>query len=76
MVYAYVMIETGAGQSGELLTRIADVPAVLEARVVAGEFDVIAEVEAEAVYDILDSVSSTIGGFPGVTETRTYVALE
>jgi DNA-binding Lrp family transcriptional regulator len=76
MVYAYVMIETGAGKSGELLTRIGDVPAVLEAHVVAGEFDVIAEVEADAVYDVLDSVSSTIGAFAGVEETRTYVALE
>jgi DNA-binding Lrp family transcriptional regulator len=70
------MIETGPGESGDMLTRIGDVPAVLEAHVVAGEFDIIAEVEAEAVYDILDSVASTIGGFPGVEETRTYVALE
>ena len=76
MVYAYVMIVTGAGKSGELLTRIGDVPAVHEAHVVAGQFDIIAEVEADAVYDILESVASTIGGFPGVDETRTYVALE
>lgn len=76
MVYAYVMIETGAGKSGGLLSRIGDVPAVQEANVVAGQFDIIAEVEADAVYEILESVASTIGGFPGVEQTRTYVALE
>ena len=76
MVTAVVMVKTEAGRSEETVGSVRDVEGVTEAHVVAGEFDVIAEVEAAEVYDVLHAASSNIQGLPGVTDTKTYIALD
>ena len=76
MVNAVVMVKTGAGKSEETVEAVRAIDAVTEAHVVAGEYDVIAEVAADEVYDVLHAASSEIQGLPGVTDTKTYIALD
>lgn len=76
MVRAFVMAKTGAGKSEEMVEVIRELAAVTEAHVVAGAFDVIAEVEGEQVYEVLHTASSLIQGLDGVVDTKTYIALD
>lgn len=76
MVHAVVMVKTGAGQSEPSVGEIRAIDGVSEAHVVAGEYDVIAEVEVEEVYDLLRIASSGIQGLEGVVDTKTYIALD
>ena len=76
MVHAFIMVKTAAGRSEELIDAVRDLGSVVEAHVVAGEFDVIAEVDADEVYDVLHTASSSIQGIEGVTDTKTYIALD
>lgn len=76
MVRSYVAIDTAAGTSVPLVETIRGVDAVSEAHVVAGDFDLIAELEGETVRDVLVAVTSEIRGLDGVGTTRCYVCLE
>ena len=73
---AYVMITTAAGTSRELLSRIREIDGVRRANVVAGEFDLIADVEADSRQALLSLVTEEIQSLPGVGRTRTCVVLE
>lgn len=76
MVHAVIMVKTGAGESEATVGPIRDIDGVTEAHVVAGEFDIIAEVEVDEVYDVLHTASSGIQGLDGVLDTKTYIALD
>ena len=76
MVHAFVMVKAGAGQAGNVAEEIRGLEGVAEAHVVAGEYDVIAEVEAAEVYQVLDAVASDMQSLPGVTDTKTYVSMD
>ncbi|MFB6361693.1 MAG: Lrp/AsnC family transcriptional regulator [Halobacteriales archaeon] len=75
MVDAVIMVRTDAGQSEETVVAVRDIEHVQEAHVVAGEFDIIAEVAAEEVTDVLHTASSNIQGLDGVLDTKTYIAM-
>jgi len=47
MVHAFIMVKTGAGESEGLIDTIRDLEGVTEAHIVAGAYDIIAEVSAE-----------------------------
>ncbi|MFB6228791.1 MAG: Lrp/AsnC family transcriptional regulator [Halobacteriales archaeon] len=76
MVDAFVMIKTEAGQSEDIVTGVRKIDEVAEAHIVAGEFDIMTEVTAEEVYQVLRTASSSIQDLDGITETRTYIALD
>jgi DNA-binding Lrp family transcriptional regulator len=76
MVRAYIMVKTAAGKSEELLDATTDLEGILEAHIVAGKYDIIVEVEAEEVYDVMQSVATDIRELDGVADTRTYICLE
>lgn len=76
MVHAFIMVKTAAGESEASVERIRELSGVVEAHVVAGEYDVIAEVNASEVYDVLHTASSSIQGLDGVVDTKTYIALD
>jgi len=75
MVHAFIMVKTAAGTSEDLVDAIRAVTDVTEAHIVAGNYDIIAEVEVEEVYDILHTVASEIRGFDGVADTKTYISM-
>ena len=76
MVHAFVMVEADSGDAETVLDGVLDVEGVAEAHIVAGDVDVIAEVEATEVRDVLRAVATDIRSLEGVSDTRTYVALE
>ena len=76
MVHAFIMVKTAAGRSEDVLTAVRELDRISEAHVVAGEFDVIVEAEADEVYDVLQTASSDISGMDGVADTKTYMALD
>lgn len=76
MVHAFIMVKAAAGEAEGVVGRIRGIGVVTEAHVVAGEYDVIVEVDADEVYDVLHAASSTIQGLEGVTDTKTYIALD
>ena len=76
MVHAFVMIKTATGSSESLVSDVRSLSPITEAHIIAGDFDVIAELEADEVYEVLNAVSSEMQGFDQVADTKTYVALE
>jgi len=76
MVHAFIMVKTGPGESEGLIDTIRDLDGVAEAHIVAGAYDIIAEVSADEVYDVLHTSSSGIQGFAGVTDTKTYISMD
>lgn len=76
MVHAFIMVKTAAGRSEELLESVRSLDDVSEAHVVAGDFDIIAEAEADEVYDVLHAASSDISGMEGIADTKTYMAID
>ena len=76
MVHAYVAIITGTGSSPAVVEEALEIDGVTEAHVVAGAYDVIAELEVADVASILDVVSSNLQTIEGVGTTRTYISLD
>ncbi len=75
MVHAVIMVETGVATSMDVLERIVALDRVLEGHVVAGDYDIVVEVEGDEVYDLLEAASTEIQAVQGVADTRTYVSL-
>ncbi|WP_436347257.1 Lrp/AsnC ligand binding domain-containing protein [Natronorubrum sp. FCH18a] len=76
MVHAFIMVKTAAGKSEGLLESIRDVESVSDAHIVAGTYDIIAEIDAPEVYNVLEAVSSGVQSLEGVTDTKTYIAMD
>lgn len=76
MVHAFVMVKTGVGVSESLIDDIRALASVTEAHIVAGEFDIIVEVEVDEVYEVLHTTAREIQALDGVEETKTYISLE
>ena len=76
MVHSFVMIETAPGGTESVLDSVAALAGVEETHVVAGDYDVVVEVEGEDVQESIRTVSTDIRELEGVDDTRTYIALE
>jgi DNA-binding Lrp family transcriptional regulator len=76
MVHAFVMVKADSVAAETVLDAVLGVGGVTEAHIVAGDFDIIAEVQAEEVYDVLGASATEIRSIDGVVDTKTYVALE
>lgn len=76
MVYAYVMLRTGTGESEHIIDRVRDLPEVAEAHVIAGDYDILAEIEVDDVYSVLHAAASKMQAMEGTIDTRTYIALD
>ncbi len=75
MVHAFIMVKTAAGKSERLLAEIGDLESVTDAHIVAGNYDIIAEIDTPEIYDVLQTVSSSLQALDGVTDTKTYIAM-
>ncbi|GAA0226861.1 Lrp/AsnC ligand binding domain-containing protein [Haladaptatus pallidirubidus] len=76
MVHAFIMVNTAAGKSQGLLDSVRGLGSVEEAHIVAGDYDIVVEVDAEEVYNVLQTSSSDIQGLDGVVDTKTYIAID
>ncbi|MFC7069637.1 Lrp/AsnC family transcriptional regulator [Halobaculum lipolyticum] len=76
MVHAFVMVKvSGDADTSGVADTVSRIETVTEAHVVAGDFDVVAEVDAPDMYTVLDTVAGAVRGVDGVTDTRTYVSM-
>jgi len=75
MVHAFIMVKTAAGKSEDLLAQIREIDPVHGAHVVAGNYDIISEVDAPEVYDVLHTVSTEMQDLDGVADTKTYISM-
>jgi DNA-binding Lrp family transcriptional regulator len=76
MVHAFIMVKTAAGESERLLDAIRELSQIGEAHIVAGNWDIIVELDTEEVYDVLKTSSSKVQGLQGVDDTKTYISLD
>lgn len=76
MVEAYVMIITSSNTGRDLRPQIEEIEGVRRANIVAGEYDIIADVEAEDQRHLLRLVTEGIQSLEGVGRTRTSIVLE
>jgi DNA-binding Lrp family transcriptional regulator len=76
MVRAFIMVKTAAGKSEELLTSVREQDGVVEAHIVAGQYDIIVEAAGDEVYEVMQSTATDIRALDGVVDTRTYICLE
>lgn len=76
MVHAFVMVDTAVGSSDTLIDDLRSLEPISEAHIVAGDHDVIVEVDVAEVYDVLETVAGDVRELEGVTDTRTYISLQ
>lgn len=76
MVHAFIMVNTTAGKSQDLLESVRELGSVQEAHIVAGDYDIVVEVDAGEVYDVLQTASGDVQGLEGVVDTKTYIAID
>ncbi|MCH8062883.1 MAG: Lrp/AsnC ligand binding domain-containing protein [Chloroflexi bacterium] len=73
---AYIMIETAAGKSRDVIKALSSIPAVDAANAVTGPYDVIVEVTAQDLNEIGDLVSRRVHTINGISRTLTCFVLE
>lgn len=76
MVRAFILIDAAVGTADQVCRAAREAEGVREAHVVAGDFDVIVELEGETPHETLTTVTGAIRPIEGVGTTRTYVCLE
>ena len=76
MAQAFIVIEADTGRAEALQETVRGLGGVAEANIVAGDYDVIVEAEAEEVYDIIDAVATEVRSLEDVVDTKTYICLE
>ncbi|MCU4926126.1 Lrp/AsnC ligand binding domain-containing protein [Halobacteria archaeon AArc-dxtr1] len=76
MVEAYLLMMTAAGTSQSVLANLREIEGVERANIVAGEFDIIATVEAGSTQDLLTVVTEEIHSLEGAGPTRTSMVLQ
>ncbi|MFC6768584.1 Lrp/AsnC ligand binding domain-containing protein [Natrinema soli] len=76
MVDAYTMIDTATGTAEEVCQTLCDAEEVIDAHVLAGDFDVMVELTGDDSHDILETITDTVRPLEGVGTTRTYIRLD
>lgn len=76
MVHAFIMVKASTGEAQALSEKIGELDHVTGVNVIAGDFDLIIEAEADEMYEIINSVATKIRGFDDIEDTKTYVCLE
>ena len=76
MPKAYLAVHTAAGTSPAVRSALMEIEAVTDAHVVAGNYDLIVELDAPTTGELLPVVTREIQGIDGVGATRTYIVLE
>lgn len=76
MVKAYLMVITAAGTTPDILPQIREIDGVTEAHAIAGDYDIIVEIETDEVERLFPTITSRIQGIEGVGATRTYITLD
>lgn len=76
MVRAYVLMTLEPGKAMDVVLRMRKEPGVLQVDAITGEYDAIAQIQAEDVRGIGTLIVDRIQSFSGVVRTITCLAVE
>ncbi|SIS10884.1 Lrp/AsnC family transcriptional regulator [Natronorubrum thiooxidans] len=76
MAHAYATIDTATGTAEDVCQTLHGTDGVVEAHVIAGDFDVIVELAGDDTQAILATITESVRPLEGVGATRTYVCLD
>jgi DNA-binding Lrp family transcriptional regulator len=76
MVRAYVLISTSPGRAMDVVSRMAGQGGIVQSDAITGEYDVIAQVEAEDVAGVGQLIVEKIQRIDGVFKTVTCLAVK
>lgn len=76
MVRAYVLITATAGKALEVVNRLRDQDGIVQADAITGEFDVVAQVQAEDVAGIGRLIVEKVQAADGVFKTITCLVVQ
>lgn len=75
MPTAYVLINTNSGTEQELLKYLREMNAVKDARIVMGEFDIVATLECDTMKELKESITYELRNLDNVVSTQTLMAV-
>jgi DNA-binding Lrp family transcriptional regulator len=75
MVTAYVLINSEVGTEIELLKGLEGIETVEEARIVMGEYDVIAKLNCDTMHELKNSINFKLRYLDNVISTMTLMAV-
>lgn len=75
MSRAYILVTVAAGKADAVLEAALSVEEVSEGHIVSGDYDVVLEIGAPEVSEVLRSVVTGVRDIEGVEDTRTYIRL-
>ncbi len=73
MIIAYILLKTIIAKEHEVAQKLQEIEGIVEARVVFGEYDVVAKAQVEDV-KALDEMVTKIRKINGVAATSTLIA--
>ncbi len=73
MVNAYCLISTAPGKTMEILQKVKAIDAIKLADSVAGEFDIVTQIEVGSLKELSRIVFGEIRVMPGVMSTMTLI---
>jgi DNA-binding Lrp family transcriptional regulator len=76
MVRAYVLISTSPGRAMDVVSQMAGKNGIVQSDAITGEYDVIAQVEAEDVAGVGQLIVEKIQRIDGVFKTVTCLAVK
>jgi DNA-binding Lrp family transcriptional regulator len=76
MVRAYVLISASPGKAIDVATRLAGQEGIIQADAITGEYDVIAQVQADDVAGVGSLIVEKIQRVDGVFKTVTCLAVQ
>lgn len=76
MARAFTMIDVAAGLEHDLCEAIRGIDGVVDAHIIAGDFDLIVELNCVSVHEVLETVTEQIRPLEGIGTTKTYICLD
>jgi DNA-binding Lrp family transcriptional regulator len=75
MPSAYVLINTNAGTEQNLLRELRKLDAVKEAKIVMGEYDIIATLDCETFPELKNCINNQVRYLDNISSTMTLMAV-
>lgn len=75
-VRAYILLNIEAGKISSVVGKISNIPGVVEAYPITGDYDAIACIEVDDVSNMKKAVADRIQNIKGVKKSTTHVAFK
>jgi uncharacterized protein with GYD domain len=72
-IIAYLLMVAEVGREYDIASQVRGIEGITEARIVYGEFDIVARLEVPDL-SVLDGIVTRMRGIPGIIKTSTLIA--